>query len=127
VGDILKVEDTHKFAADMVILSTSASTGKFFVMTANLDGETNLKPMSAARLTKHCRVSHTGRKLLLSVREPYSEKSVLEKSLTVESLTRGCIYTFKKSISEESLSEESLSEESLSEESLSKESLTEDR
>jgi len=55
VGDILKVEDTHKFAADMVILSTSASTGKFFVMTANLDGETNLKPMSAARLTKHCR------------------------------------------------------------------------
>jgi magnesium-transporting ATPase (P-type) len=63
VGDILKVEDTHKFAADMVILSTSASTGKFFVMTANLDGETNLKPMSAARLTKHCRVSHTGRKL----------------------------------------------------------------
>jgi magnesium-transporting ATPase (P-type) len=65
VGDILKVEDTHKFAADMVILSTSASTGKFFVMTANLDGETNLKPMSAARLTKHCRVSHTGRKLLL--------------------------------------------------------------
>ncbi len=64
MGDILKVEDTHKFAADMVILSTSATTGKFFVMTANLDGETNLKPMSAARLTKHCRVSHTGRKLL---------------------------------------------------------------
>ncbi len=57
VGDILKVEDTHKFAADMVILSTSAATGKFFVMTANLDGETNLKPMAAARLTKHCRVS----------------------------------------------------------------------
>jgi P-type E1-E2 ATPase len=63
VGDILKVEDTHKFAADMVILSTSATTGKFFVMTANLDGETNLKPMSAARLTKHCRVSHTETKV----------------------------------------------------------------
>jgi magnesium-transporting ATPase (P-type) len=72
VGDILKVEDTHKFAADMVILSTSASTGKFFVMTANLDGETNLKPMSAARLTKHCRVSHTGRKVTVksSVADP---------------------------------------------------------
>jgi magnesium-transporting ATPase (P-type) len=72
VGDILKVEDTHKFAADMVILSTSASTGKFFVMTANLDGETNLKPMSAARLTKHCRVSHKGRKVTVksSVADP---------------------------------------------------------
>ena len=56
MGDILKVEDTHKFPADMVVLSSAAATGKFFVMTANLDGETNLKPMSAARLTKIYRV-----------------------------------------------------------------------
>ena len=43
VGDILCVEDGDEFPCDMVLLATSNKNGRASVMTANLDGETNLK------------------------------------------------------------------------------------
>ena len=45
------------FPADLVVLATSSPSGKGYVMTANLDGETNLKPVFATKLTKQCQVS----------------------------------------------------------------------
>ena len=44
----------EQFPADLVLVSASNNTGKCFVMTANLDGETNLKPLFASKETKDC-------------------------------------------------------------------------
>ena len=52
VGDIVRVDRNQQFPCDLVLLSSSNSTGKCFVMTANLDGETNLKPLFASKETK---------------------------------------------------------------------------
>ena len=43
VGDILCVEDDDELPCDLLLLSTSSANGKASVLTANLDGETNLK------------------------------------------------------------------------------------
>ena len=47
VGDVICVEDGDEFPCDMLILSSSNPNGKVTIMTANLDGETNLKTHSA--------------------------------------------------------------------------------
>eukprot|EP00092_Neocalanus_flemingeri_P006019 GFUD01006485.1.p1 GENE.GFUD01006485.1~~GFUD01006485.1.p1 ORF type:complete len:1188 (+),score=195.19 GFUD01006485.1:192-3755(+) len=54
VGDIVKVKKGEQFPSDLVLISTSLPNGKCFVMTANLDGETNLKPLSASKETRDC-------------------------------------------------------------------------
>ena len=53
VGDIICVEDGDEFPCDMVLLATSNKNGRASVMTANLDGETNLKHRFAPSLTRH--------------------------------------------------------------------------
>ena len=52
VGDIVAVKDKEKFPCDLLLLSTSSLQGKCYVMTANLDGETNLKPKLAVQQTR---------------------------------------------------------------------------
>ena len=54
VGDIIKVNKGEQFPCDLVLLSTPLPNGKCFVMTANLDGETNLKPLFASKETREC-------------------------------------------------------------------------
>ena len=49
VGDIVRVDRDQQFPADLVLISASNNLGKCFVMTANLDGETNLKPLFASK------------------------------------------------------------------------------
>lgn len=44
VGDVLEIRNREKIPADLVMLSCSDPKGTCFVMTSNLDGETNLKP-----------------------------------------------------------------------------------
>ena len=46
------MKNKEKFACDVLILSTSSLTGKCYVMTANLDGESNLKPKMAVKETR---------------------------------------------------------------------------
>lgn len=47
VGDIVKVQSGHTFPADLILLSTSDSSGIAYVETKSLDGETNLKHKQA--------------------------------------------------------------------------------
>ena len=52
VGDIIAVKNKDKFPCDLIILATSSLKGKCYVMTANLDGESNLKAKLAVRETR---------------------------------------------------------------------------
>lgn len=44
VGDVVEIHNRESIPADIVLLSCSDPKGTCFVMTSNLDGETNLKP-----------------------------------------------------------------------------------
>eukprot|EP00792_Barthelona_sp_PAP020_P006685 TRINITY_DN3056_c0_g1_i1.p1 TRINITY_DN3056_c0_g1~~TRINITY_DN3056_c0_g1_i1.p1 ORF type:complete len:1069 (+),score=306.19 TRINITY_DN3056_c0_g1_i1:30-3209(+) len=52
VGSVIKLHKEEEIPADCVVLKTSDIDGRCNVMTANLDGETDLKPRKAADLTK---------------------------------------------------------------------------
>lgn len=52
VGNIICVKNNENFPCDLLLLATSSPTGKASIMTANLDGETNLKVHNAPKLTR---------------------------------------------------------------------------
>ncbi|KCV68110.1 hypothetical protein H696_05363 [Fonticula alba] len=85
-GDILLVGKNETFPADMLILATSdgeAPTGAFFVETKSLDGETNLKPRFAPRVTSGLRSQIT---LAAMLRGPGLRVSVPAPSYDMNSL-----------------------------------------
>ena len=50
--------DGEEFPCDLVLLASSNANGKASVLTANLDGETNLKNQTAPLLTRSYRSDH---------------------------------------------------------------------
>jgi magnesium-transporting ATPase (P-type) len=60
VGDIVKVEDSEYFPADVLLLAAVSNsrepelnTGQSYIMTSSLDGEKNLKPKLALKETQN--------------------------------------------------------------------------
>jgi phospholipid-transporting ATPase len=51
VGDIVKVNNKEPFPADLILMSSSESTGVCYIGTSNLDGETNLKVRQCLNIT----------------------------------------------------------------------------
>ncbi|EDV25711.1 uncharacterized protein TRIADDRAFT_56098 [Trichoplax adhaerens] len=47
VGDVVRVSNEQELPCDLVLLSSSEVDGSCYIMTMNLDGETNLKPRLA--------------------------------------------------------------------------------
>eukprot|EP01012_Entosiphon_sulcatum_P012663 TRINITY_DN1798_c0_g1_i1.p1 TRINITY_DN1798_c0_g1~~TRINITY_DN1798_c0_g1_i1.p1 ORF type:complete len:1149 (+),score=180.12 TRINITY_DN1798_c0_g1_i1:251-3448(+) len=52
VGDFVYLHRNDEIPADLVVVATALSDGLCFVLTANLDGETNIKPRKAPRCTQ---------------------------------------------------------------------------
>lgn len=53
IGDLVSIADNHEIPVDMVLLSTGLVDGKCYVMTANLDGESNFKEKETLEVTKN--------------------------------------------------------------------------
>ena len=54
VGDVIMLESGCNIPADCIILSTEDRLGQCYISTSNLDGERNLKPKFAPKMTQGC-------------------------------------------------------------------------
>ena len=52
VGNIIRVKKNETIPADLLIIKTSLKSGFCYMQTANLDGETSLKPIEALNITQ---------------------------------------------------------------------------
>ena len=52
VGNIVRVKKNETIPADLLIIKTSLKNGFCYMQTANLDGETSLKPVEALNITQ---------------------------------------------------------------------------
>eukprot|EP01006_Ploeotia_vitrea_P062659 TRINITY_DN84196_c0_g1_i1.p1 TRINITY_DN84196_c0_g1~~TRINITY_DN84196_c0_g1_i1.p1 ORF type:complete len:1149 (-),score=116.15 TRINITY_DN84196_c0_g1_i1:64-3510(-) len=58
VGDFVKVPRDHGFPADLLVIHTPLEDGRCYIETANLDGETNIKPRASPACTTHFNTPH---------------------------------------------------------------------
>ncbi|TRY75598.1 hypothetical protein TCAL_01615, partial [Tigriopus californicus] len=91
VGDLLRLEDNEDFPCDLVLLSSSNAQGKCYVMTANLDGETNLKTKKPAHITNQLFVNErlNDQSLLIDCDHPCVQLESFHGNLYVHEQKRG--------------------------------------
>lgn len=78
VGDLVYIPDNGEFPCDMVLLASSEADGSCYVQTANLDGETDLKPRVALKETAGCRQTAELQRLMVEVQCATPNKHVYE-------------------------------------------------
>lgn len=89
VGDIIRVHKDQRIPADMVLLSSSESTGESFIRTDQLDGETDWKLRIACPVTQGKGVDRLLKRVTVTASPP--EKNIHEffGTLDFETLSAG--------------------------------------
>eukprot|EP00010_Vexillifera_abyssalis_P003085 CAMPEP_0201558862 /NCGR_PEP_ID=MMETSP0173_2-20130828/70485_1 /ASSEMBLY_ACC=CAM_ASM_000268 /TAXON_ID=218659 /ORGANISM="Vexillifera sp., Strain DIVA3 564/2" /LENGTH=1160 /DNA_ID=CAMNT_0047972505 /DNA_START=12 /DNA_END=3490 /DNA_ORIENTATION=- len=84
VGDIVRVDNNCQFPADLVLLSSQKENGQAHIMTANLDGERNLKVRQSLPLTRDCRSTQSLSALRFSVDCEAPNDKIYDLDATIE-------------------------------------------
>ena len=77
VGNIVKIKKEETLPADLLIIKSSLENGFCYMQTANLDGETALKPRESIYLT-HQKLKYKSPKSFKNMLSPHNENCFIE-------------------------------------------------
>jgi len=80
VGDVILMNDGQMVPADCLVLSTDDSIGQCYISTSNLDGERNLKPKLAPKMTQNSLTDNEA--VTFSCMEPHKDIYKFEANIT---------------------------------------------
>ena len=85
VGNIVRVGKEETIPADLLIIKTSLKTGFCYMQTANLDGETALKPREAINFTQQ-RLKYDSPKTFKNILSSQDDKCFIEVDVPSENI-----------------------------------------
>ncbi|KAG7189384.1 hypothetical protein KM043_017031 [Ampulex compressa] len=95
VGDLVKVNREDDVPCDIVLLYTTETSGRCYVTTANLDGETNLKTLHVPKLMSKMSITQiVSMDATITCQQPLADLYTFHGKLEIdngEELTNGCL------------------------------------